>query len=143
MRISKQISAGLGCTEALHFMTSILTEKKISQAEAEARILLLAATGLTRTQIITQSDRKLSQDEADRLITFLMRRLAGELRLCVFLISERALERFYLRFSPNVRKPQASVLISHPKLAPSHKTIQSATDFQHARPFSKAIGPIH
>ena len=105
MRISKQISAGLGCTEALHFMTSILTEKKISQAEAEARILLLAATGLTRTQIITQSDRKLSQDEADRLITFLMRRLAGE--PVTRITGRRDFWTLNLRVTPDVLDPRA------------------------------------
>ena len=44
----------------------------------ENRILLCEATGLSRVQLITQGDRALTPDEAQRLDTLIARRLAGE-----------------------------------------------------------------
>ena len=44
----------------------------------ENRILLCHATGLTRIQLITQSERPLADDEAARLEALVARRLAGE-----------------------------------------------------------------
>jgi release factor glutamine methyltransferase len=44
----------------------------------ENRILLCHATGLTRVQLITQSERLLSAEEAARLADLVARRLAGE-----------------------------------------------------------------
>jgi len=44
----------------------------------ENRILLCAATGLTRVQLITQGDRTLTADEAARLDDLVARRLRGE-----------------------------------------------------------------
>jgi release factor glutamine methyltransferase len=44
----------------------------------ENRILLCEATGLTRVQLITQGDRALTPDEAQRLDTLVARRLRGE-----------------------------------------------------------------
>ena len=44
----------------------------------ENRILLCHATGLTRVQLITQSERALDQDEAARLDALVARRLQGE-----------------------------------------------------------------
>jgi release factor glutamine methyltransferase len=44
----------------------------------ENRILLCHATGLTRIQLITQSERPLTADEAARLEALVARRLAGE-----------------------------------------------------------------
>lgn len=44
----------------------------------ENRILLCEATGLSRVQLITQGDRALTPDEAQRLDTLVARRLAGE-----------------------------------------------------------------
>jgi release factor glutamine methyltransferase len=44
----------------------------------ENRILLCQATGLTRVQLITQGDRPLAPDEAQRLDALVARRLRGE-----------------------------------------------------------------
>lgn len=44
----------------------------------EIRILLMHALGLTRVQLITQSDRCLNAEEAQRFSALLQRRLAGE-----------------------------------------------------------------
>ena len=47
-------------------------------APLENRILLCEATGLSRVQLITQGDRALTPDEAQRLDTLVARRLRGE-----------------------------------------------------------------
>ena len=47
-------------------------------APLENRILLCEATGLTRVQLITQGDRALTADEAQRLDDLVTRRLRGE-----------------------------------------------------------------
>ena len=78
MSAKVQISEGLVITEALRFLTTLLAEKKVSQAKAEARVLLLAATQMSRAQMITQSDRTISTTEAELLSGWMMRRLAGE-----------------------------------------------------------------
>lgn len=44
----------------------------------ETRMLLMHALGLTRVQLITQSERRLSADEAQRFSALLQRRVAGE-----------------------------------------------------------------
>lgn len=58
---------------------SIAAVQQQSTLEAlETRILLMHALTLTRVQLITQSERRLTADEAQRLNALLQRRLAGE-----------------------------------------------------------------
>jgi release factor glutamine methyltransferase len=100
-----QINAGLGLTEALRFLTTHLADKKISQAEAEARVLLLAATHMSRAQMITQTDRTISASEADVLAAWMTRRLAGE--PVTRLTGRRDFWTLDLRVTPDVLDPRA------------------------------------
>lgn len=100
-----KINAGLGLSEALHLITALLTEAKIHQADAEARMLVLAATKITHTQLITQSERAVSQEEADMLSSWVSRRLAGE--PVTRMMGRRDFWTLDLRVTPNVLDPRA------------------------------------
>ncbi len=105
MSADKKINAGLGITEALRFVTALLAEKDISQPEAEARVLVLAATHMSRTQMITQSDRIISTDEADILSAWIDRRLQGE--PVTRITGRRDFWTLDLRVTPDVLDPRA------------------------------------
>lgn len=58
---------------------SIACAQRSSPLDAlETRMLLMHALGLTRVQLITESERRLSADEAQRFAALLQRRAAGE-----------------------------------------------------------------
>lgn len=58
---------------------SISCAQRSSPLDAlETRMLLMHALGLTRVQLITESERRLSADEAQRFAALLQRRAAGE-----------------------------------------------------------------
>jgi release factor glutamine methyltransferase len=82
-----------------------LAEKNISQPEAEARVLLLAATHMSRTQLITQSDRIISTSEADILSAWIARRLHGE--PVTRIAGRRDFWTLDLRVTPDVLDPRA------------------------------------
>ena len=105
MSAEVQINAGLGLTEAMRLLTGLLAEKKIRQAEAEARVLLLAATQMSRAQLITQSDRIISTSEADVLSVWITRRLAGE--PVTRITGRRDFWTLDLRVTPDVLDPRA------------------------------------
>ena len=105
MSADKKINAGLGITEALRFVTALLAEKDISQPEAEARVLVLAATHMSRAQMITQSDRSISKDEADILSAWIARRLKGE--PVTRITGRRDFWTLDLRVAPDVLDPRA------------------------------------
>ena len=115
------IKAGLHINEALRLMTSALAEQKISQAESEARLLLCAGTRLTRTQIITQSDRQLSLSEASDLTAWMTRRLNGE--PVTRITGQRDFWTLNLRVTPDVLDPRADTEV----------IVETALDFLGAR----------
>jgi release factor glutamine methyltransferase len=78
MNENTKIEAGLGIAEAMRSIAQKLSEKSIYQAEAEARVLVLAATSLSRTQLIAEPDHTICAEEAERLSAWLKRRLGGE-----------------------------------------------------------------
>lgn len=100
-----EINAGLGITEGLRCLTALLAEKKISQPEAEARVLLLAATHMSRAQMITQSDRTISIAESDILSAWIERRLNGE--PVTRITGRRNFWTLDLRITPDVLDPRA------------------------------------
>ena len=105
MNQSHQMTKGLGLAEALRVITNAFAEQNIEAAEAEARILLLAATGLARTDLIATPNRVLSSSEGDLLSDWINRRLNGE---PVTRITER--RDFWtldLRVRPDVLDPRA------------------------------------
>jgi release factor glutamine methyltransferase len=78
MNKSLKILEGLGIAGALRLMAQHLSEHEMIRAEAEARTLLHAATGLSHLEIITNTDRVLSKQEAEKLDAWMNRRLHGE-----------------------------------------------------------------
>ena len=59
-------------------------------AQLEARILIGHVTQLSRVQLITQSGRALTADEAQQLAQLFARRLAGEPIACLLYTSDAA-----------------------------------------------------
>jgi len=105
MSAQAQINAGLGLTEALRVLTTLFADKKISQAGAEARVLLLAATQMSRAQLITQSDHTLSTSQAEVLSNWMTRRLNGE--PVTRITGRRDFWTLDLRVTPDVLDPRA------------------------------------
>lgn len=70
----------------------------------ETRLLLCAALGLTRVQLITHSERILSAEEEDRLQSLLQRRLAGE--PIAYLLGEREFYGLPFEVTPAVLIPR-------------------------------------
>ncbi len=95
---------GLSLAAALRTIFSLLLQQGHEDAESEARMLLLGATGLTRTDLILSPERALEDDAAERLETFLSRRLAGE--PATRILGARAFWTLDLRVSPDVLDPR-------------------------------------
>lgn len=70
----------------------------------ENRILLCEATGLTRVQLITQGDRPLTADEAQRLDGLVARRLRGE--PIAYIVGKREFFGLDFRVGPAVLIPR-------------------------------------
>ena len=73
-------------------------------APLENRILLCEATGLSRVQLITQGDRALTPDEAQRLDTLVARRLRGE--PIAYIVGRREFFGLDFRVGPAVLIPR-------------------------------------
>lgn len=71
----------------------------------ETRILLMHALGLSRIQLITQSDRVLSQEQVDHLQSLIRRRVEGE--PIAYITGEREFFGLPFRVSPDVLIPRA------------------------------------
>ncbi|HVL76094.1 MAG TPA: peptide chain release factor N(5)-glutamine methyltransferase [Noviherbaspirillum sp.] len=70
----------------------------------ENRILLMHALGLSRVELITQSERVISDDEAQRLSALIERRLAGE--PIAYIVGEREFFGLALHVTPDVLIPR-------------------------------------
>lgn len=77
----------------------------------ENRILLCHVLGLTRVQLITQSERRLSVAEADQLAALLERRLGGE--PIAYIVGAREFYGLDLRVTPAVLipRPETELLV--------------------------------
>ena len=77
----------------------------------EARILLTHALGLTRMQLITQSERTLSANEADRLATLVQRRIDGE--PIAYIVGSREFYGLSFDVTPDVLipRPETELLV--------------------------------
>lgn len=70
--------AGLAAREAMASLTRALNAAGIEGAARDARLLLLAALEISATDLIREPERRLSDDEAQRLAEFAHRRMAHE-----------------------------------------------------------------
>ena len=86
-------------------------QRQISLDLLEIRILLCFALGLSRTQLITQSERTLTEAEAQRLSALIQRRLDGE--PIAYLTGEREFYGLLFRVSPAVLipRPETELLV--------------------------------
>ncbi|WP_194726713.1 peptide chain release factor N(5)-glutamine methyltransferase [Noviherbaspirillum malthae] len=77
----------------------------------DARILVCHSLGLTRVQLITQSDRALGQEEAVRLSQLFRRRIAGE--PIAYITGEREFFGLALHTTPDVLipRPETELLV--------------------------------
>lgn len=77
----------------------------------EARILLTDALQLSRVQLITQSERALSVDEAERITSLFRRRIQGE--PIAYIIGEREFYGLSLHVTPDVLipRPETELLV--------------------------------
>lgn len=105
MTIRAQDLVGLGVGKALREITALIGERSPENAEAEARMLLLAAAGLSRAELILNPDAKLDAGGAQRLEGFVARRLRGEPPTRI--LGERAFWTLSLRVTPDVLDPRA------------------------------------
>jgi release factor glutamine methyltransferase len=69
---------GCGCSQAIRYISSMLSAGSIENAWSEATRFVIRATQLDRTFLIANPDRAVSSDEAATLSGFVARRLAGE-----------------------------------------------------------------
>lgn len=95
---------GLGLAAALHKISSALAHRAPDGAEVEARMLLLGAADLTRADLILTPERVLASDAAQRLESFVSRRLAGE--PATRILGARAFWTLDLRVTPSVLDPR-------------------------------------
>jgi release factor glutamine methyltransferase len=70
--------AGLSIEQARRALSAELKASNIETPDLDARVLLGEALGLDLTALIAAGDRRLNEDEAARLTTFLERRKTGE-----------------------------------------------------------------
>jgi release factor glutamine methyltransferase len=86
--------------------------QKTSPLDAlETRILLMHALGLSRTQLITQAERKLAPDEAAAYAALAARRVAGE--PIAYIVGEREFYGLAFRVTPAVLipRPETELLV--------------------------------
>jgi release factor glutamine methyltransferase len=90
-------------------IATLLRNTPLSQLET--RILLTHALGLSRVQLITQSERVLTADEARHLSTLLQRRLDGE--PIAYIIGEREFYGLSFEVTPDVLipRPETELLV--------------------------------
>lgn len=77
----------------------------------ENRILLTHALGISRVELITQSERRLTQQEAQRLSQLIQRRRAGE--PIAYIVGEREFYALALEVNPSVLipRPETELLV--------------------------------
>jgi release factor glutamine methyltransferase len=95
---------GLGVAGALRKISSLFSQRGHDDAEAEARMLLLGATGLTRSDLILAPEQALPEEAAEKLAAFASRRLAGE--PATRILGKRAFWTIDLRVTPDVLDPR-------------------------------------
>ena len=95
---------GLGLAEACRRISQLFSHKRLDSAEPDARILLLSATGLSRTDLVLFPDRRLDKDHAQKLERFVARRLAGE--PVTRILGSRAFWTLDLRVTADVLDPR-------------------------------------
>ena len=91
---------------------SVAASQRQSPLDAlETRILLCHVTGLSRIQLITQSEQLLTQEQADALKHLIQRRLAGE--PIAYLIGQREFYGLRLKVTPDVLipRPETELLV--------------------------------
>jgi release factor glutamine methyltransferase len=88
---------------------ALLRERRL--APLEARILITHALALSRIQLVTQSERALSADEAQRLSALFQRRIDGE--PIAYIIGEREFFGLMLYTTPDVLipRPETELLV--------------------------------
>jgi release factor glutamine methyltransferase len=70
--------SGLNANNARRFLTKQFEQAGLGDCDAEARDLVMAATGLNRSELITQGTEFISPEAFDLLQDYSARRLAGE-----------------------------------------------------------------
>ena len=90
--------------EALRDLRRSLGEAGFETAALDARLLLLAATGISATDLITRPDTPLSAEQAETLASFTARRLARE--PVARIIGEREFWGLPFRLSPETLVPR-------------------------------------
>lgn len=70
--------AGLNANSAKRFLTAQFVQAGIDDADIEARILVLAATGLSHAELIMRGTEFLSQEAFETVSAYATRRLSGE-----------------------------------------------------------------
>jgi release factor glutamine methyltransferase len=94
----------LTLSEAIRDISHRLAACAVDNVGAEARMLLLGAAGLSRSDLIANPDRRLDRDAAEKLRQWLTRRLAGE--PATRIIGERHFWTLSLRVTPDVLDPR-------------------------------------
>jgi release factor glutamine methyltransferase len=92
--------------------TSLAAAQKNSPLDAlETRILLMHALGLSRTQLITQSERMLTTDDVAQIATLIERRLAGE--PIAYIVGTREFYGLPFHVTPDVLipRPETELLV--------------------------------
>jgi release factor glutamine methyltransferase len=92
-------------------IAAVLRGSRVPLPQLEVRMLLAHVTRLTRVQMITQSERSLSADEARQLDALCARRIAGE--PIAYLIGEREFYGLTLQVDPAVLipRPETELLV--------------------------------
>jgi release factor glutamine methyltransferase len=97
--------------EALQSLRRTLAEAGLETAALDARLLLLAATGISATDLITRPDTPLTPEQAEALAAFTRRRLSHE--PVARIIGEREFWGLPFRLSPEtlVPRPDTETLV--------------------------------
>ena len=92
-------------------IAAVLRGQRLPLPQLEIRMLLAQVLGLTRVQMITQSERLLTAQEAQQLDTLCARRIAGE--PIAYLLGEREFYGLALQVDPNVLipRPETELLV--------------------------------
>jgi release factor glutamine methyltransferase len=95
---------GVGVADALRKISKTFLNHGLENAQADARMLLLGATGRTRHDLMLSPSSPLDDAAVRRLKDFVARRLAGE--PATRIVGERAFWTLYLRVTPDVLDPR-------------------------------------
>jgi release factor glutamine methyltransferase len=98
------VLTGLGLAEACRKVSRLFTHKQLDSAESDARMLVLAATGYTRTELVLSPDRRLDAGASQNLERLVARRIAGE--PVTRILGSRAFWSLDLRVTADVLDPR-------------------------------------